>query len=422
MMAGKCHPRLLMKRWDETWHRLREWTNGQAPAERLAAQVLLAEGFSRVDPSHPLGGPDGGKDAIVERNGERWVMAVYFPRGERPFREIKAKFLADDAGVAANSASGIAFVTNQELRLEERKRLEEAVDSRVELFHLERITTILDQPRLHGVRAQFLHIPVEGSTVSGELPTAAAILDAATGPAGAPDHRDIYEGMLLLTVVAMPAPAGLRHPGASDPKPALDAAAERARELTARWPVPSLLAKRLGEGWQSDTPHLWLAGRTFAELHRLSRYPSAAASFVTRDSVLCVERTWPTRICDDAGRFAFYAAREPEVAAETVVSLALTAGLLESVPGLAAVDIAVLIAAGTPDGWLVSSERVVDGGRFGEVVALRDPPAEIPARHLDRGRLEIHDLAEPFLAATELIGPWFAGVRNDDLFSRLRDE
>jgi hypothetical protein len=34
-----------MLRTDETWHRLREWTNGQAPSERLASQILAHEGF-----------------------------------------------------------------------------------------------------------------------------------------------------------------------------------------------------------------------------------------------------------------------------------------------------------------------------------------------------------------------------------------
>jgi hypothetical protein len=58
-------------RWDETWHRLRDWTNGQGPSERLAAQILLNEGFTAFDPSHPLGGKDGGKDAICMKDGMR---------------------------------------------------------------------------------------------------------------------------------------------------------------------------------------------------------------------------------------------------------------------------------------------------------------------------------------------------------------
>lgn len=78
-------------RWDETWHRLREWTNGQAPSERLAAQILLHEGYKSLDPSHPLGGKDGGKDAICQKGNQKWLMAVYFPRGQQDFNEIKKK-------------------------------------------------------------------------------------------------------------------------------------------------------------------------------------------------------------------------------------------------------------------------------------------------------------------------------------------
>ena len=72
---------MTRNRYDETWHRLIEWTKGQAPSERLAAQILVHEGFSSLDPSHPLGGPDGGKDAMANKDGLRFAMAVYFPRG-----------------------------------------------------------------------------------------------------------------------------------------------------------------------------------------------------------------------------------------------------------------------------------------------------------------------------------------------------
>src|SRR5690242_8489948 len=94
-------------RYDETWHRLLEWTQGQAPSERLAAQILIHEGFSDVDPSHPLGGKDGGKDAIARREGRLFALAVYFPRGQQPFNAINAKFESDLAG-AKRVAEGIA--------------------------------------------------------------------------------------------------------------------------------------------------------------------------------------------------------------------------------------------------------------------------------------------------------------------------
>lgn len=149
----------MANRWDETWHRLREWTNGQAPSERLSAQILTEEGFRGVDPSHPLGGKDGGRDASCEFDGEPWVMASFFPRGEKSYAEISAKFDSDVEKVKGIGAKGIAFVTNQELRLSERSQLEaKAQPLKVSLFHLERITAILDRPHMAAVRMQFLSI------------------------------------------------------------------------------------------------------------------------------------------------------------------------------------------------------------------------------------------------------------------------
>ncbi|HEY4184598.1 MAG TPA: hypothetical protein VGP07_05980 [Polyangia bacterium] len=156
----------MVERWDETWHRLREWTSGQGPSERLAAQILLAEGFTDVDPSHPLGGRDGGKDALCRRDGIKWAMAVYFPRGQHAFSAIKAKVFADMAGAKENDAAGIAFVTNQELTLSQREELTDgAGDFKVELFHIERVTAILDQPRMANVRKQFLSLEVATASV-----------------------------------------------------------------------------------------------------------------------------------------------------------------------------------------------------------------------------------------------------------------
>ena len=141
--------------WDETWRRLHLWTDGQGPSERLAAQILLAEGYRDLDPSHPLGGPDGGRDAVATKDGGRWIMAVYFPREQQPLATIKAKVVADFAGVAKNGAQGMVFVTNQELTVGERAELVSSVEDAVEVYHLERITAVLDQPRMGPVRRQF---------------------------------------------------------------------------------------------------------------------------------------------------------------------------------------------------------------------------------------------------------------------------
>jgi hypothetical protein len=197
---------LSSTRPDETWHRLREWTSGQTPSERLAAQLLIHEGFTSLDPSHPLGGRDGGKDALCIKGGKRWVMAVYFPRAQCSFSEIRKKFLDDLAGACAHEVQGIAFVTNQELALAERKSMSEASESlEIDLYHLERITAILDSPAMAVIRKQFLDIDYEDKPSvilggqGGNAPGAggggggAMGLGAQGGPGG-PGGKVIFEG------------------------------------------------------------------------------------------------------------------------------------------------------------------------------------------------------------------------------------
>ena len=150
---------------DETWHRLRGWTYGQAQSEGLAAHVLLAEGYTDLDPSHPRGGRDGGADALARRDGKRWVMAVYFPREQQSIAEITKKFKGDLAGVAKNDADGMVFVTNQELARGDRAALIGSAGVPIEIYHLERVTLLLDQPKLHAIREQLLYIPA--STAGG---------------------------------------------------------------------------------------------------------------------------------------------------------------------------------------------------------------------------------------------------------------
>ena len=143
----------------ETWHRLLEWDKGQTPAERLAAVILNIEGFQNVDPSHPLGGRDGLKDMFLTFNGSKWIGAVYFPRGQQSFTTIHDKFKHDVEGVKNNNAQGIVFFTNQELTLGERKKLAESIpDIDVQIYHLERIASILNTPQAYGIRMEFLDI------------------------------------------------------------------------------------------------------------------------------------------------------------------------------------------------------------------------------------------------------------------------
>ena len=193
-------------RWDETWHRLREWTNGQAPSERLAAQLLIHEGYSSIDPSHPLGGRDGGKDAMCTRDGKLWVMAAYFPRGQLPLASVASKLDADVKASNHLNVAGIAFVTNQELTLAERKALIESTRPLdLDLYHLERATMILDAPAMTEVRKQFLGIDFAEAPImllggqGGMAPGAgggggAAIGSGAIGGKGGSGGKLVFEG------------------------------------------------------------------------------------------------------------------------------------------------------------------------------------------------------------------------------------
>lgn len=155
--------------WDDTWHRLLNWTPGSGQAELLAAQILAAEGYEGIDPVHPMGGPDGGKDIVCRRGGKQVVGAVYFPRGQQTFSAIRSKFESDlRAAQERADAEGIAFVTNQELRDSERAQLSETWPGCVEILHLARLTGILDRPDFEGVRAQFLGIEAGASGRGGD--------------------------------------------------------------------------------------------------------------------------------------------------------------------------------------------------------------------------------------------------------------
>jgi hypothetical protein len=144
---------------DETWNRLLNWTKGQKPSERFAAHILSSEGFKSIDPSHPLGGKDGLKDIISMKDNLQWIAGAYFPRGQKNFKEIAKKFMSDINGIKRNNVSGLAFVTNQELTLRERKQLKDlGKPHTIEIFHLERMTHILDTAKNYGTRLEFLDI------------------------------------------------------------------------------------------------------------------------------------------------------------------------------------------------------------------------------------------------------------------------
>jgi hypothetical protein len=150
----------------ETWSRLLEWDKGQTPSERLATTLLANEGYTAVDPSHPLGGKDGCIDARMKKDGLTLVLAVYFPRSQQSFNAIQKKFKADFAGVKKNRATGFVFFTNQELLISERTKLQLlAGEVPIDLYHLERVTTLLNTPSNYGIRLEFLQIAMTSEEI-----------------------------------------------------------------------------------------------------------------------------------------------------------------------------------------------------------------------------------------------------------------
>ncbi len=140
---------------------LRDWRYGQAQAERLVAALLHLEGFDAVDPQHPLGGPDGLKDVKCQKDGLSWIAGAYFPTTKVDLTKIKAKFSGDFVGVKKNGAQAFAFFVNQPLTVGEREEVLKLADgTRTELYHLERIRSLLDAPKGCGIRLEYLRIPM----------------------------------------------------------------------------------------------------------------------------------------------------------------------------------------------------------------------------------------------------------------------
>lgn len=127
----------------------------------MCADLLQVEGFSDIDPQCPLGGPDGRKDILCTRDGRNWLSAVYFPATRSDFKDVKEKFFHDFEGVARHVRDGFVFLTNQPMTPGERADLaHHAEPTPVELYHQERLRSILDSPKGYGLRLEYLRIPM----------------------------------------------------------------------------------------------------------------------------------------------------------------------------------------------------------------------------------------------------------------------
>lgn len=137
------------------------WRDGSTQAERMCGAILYAESYKDVDPQCPLGGPDGTKDILCRKDGKQLVAAVYFATTEKTFSQVQSKFKDDAKGVIKNNADGLVFLTNQRISPSERETLAGIVSpADCNLYHLDRIVTLLDSPIGYGIRLQFLRIPM----------------------------------------------------------------------------------------------------------------------------------------------------------------------------------------------------------------------------------------------------------------------
>lgn len=137
------------------------WRSGNVQAERLGAKILIMEGYESVDPQCPLGGPDGLKDIVCEKNGWKYIAACYFGIDQKEFKDVKEKFVHDLEGVEKNGADGIVFITNQHITPTQRKELEslaENDENTAIIYHKERLVALLNSPLGYGIRLELFGI------------------------------------------------------------------------------------------------------------------------------------------------------------------------------------------------------------------------------------------------------------------------
>lgn len=146
---------------EATEFKLLNWRGDSILAERMCADILVMSDFDFVDPQSPLGGPDGTKDILCEKNNWKYVAAVYFPPLPKNYRSIKKKFLDDLKGVSKNNADGIIFMTNQKITPSQKDKLKKEAsnqNAKSIIYDNESIRSLLDSAMGFPIRLQYLKI------------------------------------------------------------------------------------------------------------------------------------------------------------------------------------------------------------------------------------------------------------------------
>jgi hypothetical protein len=225
----------------------------------LAALILHGQGFFDVDPSHPLGGRDGLKDIVLSYEGNRWISGVYFARGQQTFSNIKAKFKHDIEGAKSNDVVGFVFITNQELRLAERRELEDiSPEIDVKIYHLEQIACLLNSVQHYGHRLDFLEIEMSKeeqiSFFSTEMTSVNAALNKLTV-----SHNEFKD--MILTHLCENGELDFDAPRS------IDEIAEMANEFCEKiWYDRHLCrCERMAKGTEDIKPEIWAGALVSAE-------------------------------------------------------------------------------------------------------------------------------------------------------------
>ena len=109
----------------------------------------------RLTPRRPRWRP---RRALHQERGTVDLGGV-LPTRQQDLKAIKSKLKDDVAAALKHNPKGVAFVTNQELKLAERKELcALGGDLKIDLFHLYRVATILDRSQMAQIRQQYLRI------------------------------------------------------------------------------------------------------------------------------------------------------------------------------------------------------------------------------------------------------------------------
>lgn len=213
-----------------TEYKLFHWRGDRIGSERLCAEILSLNGYQRVDPQAPLGGPDGTKDILMRYGNQSFLAAVYFPPMPKGFASVKKKFKDDFAGVAKNGVNGMVFMTNQRLTPKNKatlRKLSAPIDT---IIHdIEAIRVLLDNPRGYGIRLQHLGIPM---TEEDQLSFVTHFMDMVDSLAsrstdymkrialfleGSATPGQVYSTPLALTGAATRQPQGIKYPSGELP-------------------------------------------------------------------------------------------------------------------------------------------------------------------------------------------------------------